>query len=477
MPFSAKFIVRLRRFLIGLACLATLIAVAWQIENVRGQRAWTKSIQAHAARGDLLDYVSSRPSIPDEKNFLRTPLLAGLLYTKTNSPEFRAFQSSNELYTFYRPTPSTSGSWSKGTSTDLDKLASEIREHSRKKHLPGITATSSAEIVLQYIPLADPALTELRDAALQRPRSMGPRALPAQPSLANLFEFPISNFQLSRHLGRLLSWQASAAIVAGDHDAAYANTLAGLQLARGIGDQTYTLVEEMIAIVLHQMALQPLWEGLQQHVWTDEQLARFSTVLSESAFLDWLAQTLRNERNAAAHSPLSSLPKKEFPFQQLIPEGWWKQNLVTHIELSDPVIAAITNYDKPEFAQSLKSLMEPPRPRNNPYTFVAYAIFPSFQKLTVNATRATNAARMAQTACALERHRLAHGAYPETLAVLVPAYLPSIPKDVINGAPLHYSRNADGTFLLYSFGPDGDDDSGSRITDDKAAIPDGDWAW
>jgi len=53
-------------------------------------------------------------------------------------------------------------------------------------------------------------------------------------------------------------------------------------------------------------------------------------------------------------------------------------------------------------------------------------------------------------ACALERYRLAHGSYPSSLDALMPEYLTKIPNSPINGKPMNYSLNPEGTFLLWT---------------------------
>lgn len=64
------------------------------------------------------------------------------------------------------------------------------------------------------------------------------------------------------------------------------------------------------------------------------------------------------------------------------------------------------------------------------------------------------------TAIGLQRYKLKHRNYPRDLATLVPELLPAIPRDPVDGKPLRYKTNADGTFLLYSVGEDGDDNGG-----------------
>jgi hypothetical protein len=71
-------------------------------------------------------------------------------------------------------------------------------------------------------------------------------------------------------------------------------------------------------------------------------------------------------------------------------------------------------------------------------------------------------------ASALERHRAATGAYPETLDSLAPSFLPEIPPDPWSGKPWGYLLRAPDAhpadprgFILYSVGEDGQDDGGT----------------
>lgn len=70
------------------------------------------------------------------------------------------------------------------------------------------------------------------------------------------------------------------------------------------------------------------------------------------------------------------------------------------------------------------------------------------------------ARRMTITAIALKRYQLRHGSWPPDLSALVPEFLPEIPRDPVDGKPLRYRPNPDGTFLLYSVGSDGKDGGG-----------------
>ena len=67
--------------------------------------------------------------------------------------------------------------------------------------------------------------------------------------------------------------------------------------------------------------------------------------------------------------------------------------------------------------------------------------------------------RLATTAIAVERFRLAHGQLPENLNDLVPQFLSEIPADPFDGQLLRYHRLAKG-YVIYSVGSDGHDDGG-----------------
>ena len=67
--------------------------------------------------------------------------------------------------------------------------------------------------------------------------------------------------------------------------------------------------------------------------------------------------------------------------------------------------------------------------------------------------------RCAQVGMALERYRLGHGRWPETLNQLVPELMSAIPNDPFGSAFLHYRRLEDGV-VVYSVGPDREDNGG-----------------
>ncbi len=72
--------------------------------------------------------------------------------------------------------------------------------------------------------------------------------------------------------------------------------------------------------------------------------------------------------------------------------------------------------------------------------------------------------------CALEAYHATAGTYPASLAELVPGYIAELPADPFSGTDFRYQlRTVKGeqSYLLYSIGPDLDDDRGAIVWDDS----------
>jgi hypothetical protein len=116
-----------------------------------------------------------------------------------------------------------------------------------------------------------------------------------------------------------------------------------------------------------------------------------------------------------------------------------------------------------------------------PYKILARMLFPAIENAVKKLAYAQSATDLARTAIALERYRLAHGEFPESLDALAPQFMEKIPHDVIGGRPLHYRRTDDGQFVLYSVGWNETDDGGVVVMA-KGSSPGvdsnkGDWVW
>jgi len=67
----------LRRGLVALACVATLVALFYAVEDWRGKRAWEKFKRECEAKGFSFDRASViPPPVPADQNFALTPIVA-----------------------------------------------------------------------------------------------------------------------------------------------------------------------------------------------------------------------------------------------------------------------------------------------------------------------------------------------------------------------------------------------------------------
>src|SRR6267143_418399 len=63
------------------AALVTLIASFYVVEGWRGRRAWEQCQRELTAKGDQLGWAAYVPArVPDEQNFIKTPLLEAVGY-------------------------------------------------------------------------------------------------------------------------------------------------------------------------------------------------------------------------------------------------------------------------------------------------------------------------------------------------------------------------------------------------------------
>ena len=139
----------------------------------------------------------------------------------------------------------------------------------------------------------------------------------------------------------------------------------------------------------------------------------------------------------------------------MIPRGWAWQNLATAADLYTNVIDGMDPAGQlvfPDKMAAYSKQLNMVLSHWSPYTFMVLQVTPNWTRAFSTTTANQTMVNQARIACALERYRLAHGEYPESLDALVPQFIDVIPHDVIGGQPPHYRRNADGTFLLYSIG-------------------------
>jgi hypothetical protein len=93
-------------------------------------------------------------------------------------------------------------------------------------------------------------------------------------------------------------------------------------------------------------------------------------------------------------------------------------------------------------------------------TVYTRGFLPALDIGAIKALRCETERALLVTDIALRRFQLRQAGFPEQLDELVPEYLPAIPIDRMDGRPVRYRLNPDGTFTLWSIGDDFVDQGG-----------------
>ncbi|MCP4593174.1 MAG: hypothetical protein GY842_20755 [bacterium] len=113
----------------------------------------------------------------------------------------------------------------------------------------------------------------------------------------------------------------------------------------------------------------------------------------------------------------------------------------------------------PERMSPISAQLEQEASGLSDFYFMTTLLMPSYERAFVIWVRAIAELRCARSALAVERYRLAHGRWPDSLEGLVPEFLEAVPLDPFDGKSLRYLVTED-MVTVYSLNDDGVDDSG-----------------
>jgi hypothetical protein len=317
---------------------------------------------------------------------------------------------------------------------------------------------------------------------------------------------PIRNMVIMRLLAQTLAQRAQCHLLLNQPAAALQELTLIHDLRRVLTRKPVNLVAAMINVAVTGVYVSTVADGLEMKRWQEPQLAAIELQLKEIrlmppviAAFQWerfnllrtlergeLVKLMRSVDLITAQQtppdPLKALRNASYSLLNLLPRGWIYQNMATVGSLHQEFLDAANEPRGIIFPQGIDAAMDriqemPHNPSSR--NFIAGAVIPNFARAWQVLARNQTLATEAFLACALERHRLARGDFPQTLTTLIPDFADEIPQDVINGQSLRYTKRDDGRFLLYSVGWNGVDDGGVACYS-YPGVPDplrGDWVW
>jgi hypothetical protein len=323
------------------------------------------------------------------------------------------------------------------------------------------------------------------------------------------FEMRLTHLSLEKRAAQRLAASAVCDLHSGDPNSAEKNIRAIFTLANGTHNER-TAISQLVRIAIAQIGFASIWEFLQSPNLTAGQLASLQDNCSQLEFIQAAQSVLPLEREGGENSLAKwRSSNKElqhyFDLQKKVQEAmgnsdeedseesiwnraktkvkvflwrnWWSysdelRSLKGYEVLMDTMRLADINrsFQNVLTAQDielnqlgisqLRSSFDPIFSGQTDFHSMMSESIVTLGGVVRKVMRVEVAKQMTITAIALKRYQLKHGNYPMDLNSLVPEFVPTIPLDPVDGQPLRYRPNSDGTFLLYSVGENGKDEGG-----------------
>ncbi len=463
--------------------LLTLLAAFYLVEKYRGNAAW-KRYQAEArARGVKLTLAEYVPApVPDERNFAAVPLFQDC---------FRKPAPPNPL-----ALPEVPGVKPPFGSTFKDQhldLAAWQKFFVETKVLPAAGESAAAD-VLKALERYAPQFEQLRMAG-SRPECRFPvryedGAAAALPHLA-----------LFQSAAKLYALRLSSHLALGDSPAAYEDFSGGFRLYTAL-EMEPTLIAGLVRLSALAILENAFWSELRQHRWGSAELEKVIADLSKVRLIDDYTRSLGSERGFSnlIHDQLlqkgagevasmmamsdgsNMVPSRPVAtaLVSIYPEGWVRLSQTRANRHFDEMLTRVAQEPPRIFTDRNVSSM-PLMVRNagsfeRMRHFLFFLLAPVFNEMERQYAYGQTLLDQTRLGCALECHRIEHGSFPASLDALAPAFIPALPRDVMNGEPLHYRLEPDGGYVFYSVAWNLQDDGG-KIDAKKSAKEQPDWVW
>lgn len=288
---------------------------------------------------------------------------------------------------------------------------------------------------------------------------------------ARSFDALFPYYAKERGMARLLALESQVKAGRGDWSGAIGSNLDAVQVGVMV-PRGGTVIGSLVGIACESIGRRPIWRTY-AHLNAAQSRTAAQRIGRLAALHMSFAETMQEEKWSTQASLLETFHRPDWIHQMAV--------VISEISGNDVPIRAIeahllttskrqildtyTRYIDQAIAVSQRPYAVGPKWPAVPDDAVSQALLPEFNlgrlKYTDNAAQDA----LLMTTLALRAYKLAHGAYPTTLGLLVPGYLKAVPDDPFAiSEPLHY-RSVGKNYVLYSIGPDGKDNGGKPIFD------------
>jgi hypothetical protein len=448
----------LKRLVIGLAVTAVVLGVVTVVVRyvlLLNARKRTEEIIARLDRDDpgwrLDEIEAARKVVPDAENSA-IPLMAAARLLPSNWPQRVATNSPNG--------PGRE-------EADRGRVIASVLDSEWTRY------PSEEQIIAVRAELESlaPALTVARKV-VDMPEGRFAVAYALDPLTT-----PLLDEQNARNSARLLKLDSIIRVHDGDFDGAIASCRGILNVGRSIGDEPFAITQ-LLRIAVETVSVRSIEHVLAFGEPSEESLASIQGALEIEESQPMLLQALRGERAMLndLYSRLASRELTKLGGEDLSPTLHWLYAEAMHAYARGVVLEEM-NGIIPIAKAPFSSQIELTRAWESGFSKRASASFldrwarlllPAFpQNVESNVT---SRARLRTTivAIAAERYRRKQGRWPESIEELTPWPLAQVPADPCNDEPLIWLR-VDDTLVIYSTGPDFDDNGGALEQDAQVA--------
>jgi len=352
-----------------------------------------------------------------------------------------------------------------------DQRSNEVFRFKPPPHGQPLSSTQKV-LLSDYVALNAEALATAK-VATQLPRSRFP--VDFSPG----FTTPLPHLAKLKGLAQSAGCKAILAVQSQETEEATRSLILMLNMAQSLENEPVS-ISQLVRVAILKMSVRALEYSLASGSWADTELSLLASRFTAAEKTNLMALAFMGERAMAipyfrdGWANLKRLGQTEGEAEEASPSpsfgdlgtffsratGFFERDLKFYLRVMETNISlagappprrlTVTNVAENAISEAKRR-----------HYLISIMLLSSLSRITVREAEGLAELRAARAALAVERFRTANDRLPKDLGELVPRFLPAVPLDPFDGAPLRYELLAKG-YVVYSIGRDGHDDGGQE---------------